>query len=64
MKSYWRRLPSSFCKGIGYSGYMSFELCYSLPVVNGQTVRIEFAQKNAKMAAEFMKGIIEEVMKA
>jgi len=43
---------------------MSFELCYSLPDVNGQNVRIEFAQKNAKMAAEFMKGIIEEVMKA
>ena len=43
---------------------MSFELCHSLPVVNGQTVRIEFAHKNAKMAAEFMKGIIEEVMKA
>jgi sugar phosphate isomerase/epimerase len=46
---------------IGYSGYMSYELCHSLPVVNDQTVGIEFAEKNAQMAAEFMKGIIDEV---
>jgi sugar phosphate isomerase/epimerase len=46
---------------IGYSGYMSYELCHPLPVVNGQTVGIEFADKNAKLAAEFMKGIISEV---
>jgi sugar phosphate isomerase/epimerase len=46
--------------GIGYSGYMSYELCHPLPVVNGQTVGIEFADKNAKLAAEFMKGIISE----
>lgn len=49
---------------IGYSGYMSYELCHSLPVVNGQTVGIEFANKNAKLAAEFMKGIINEVANA
>jgi sugar phosphate isomerase/epimerase len=48
-------------KEIGYSGYMSYELCHPLPVVNGKTVGIEFADKNAKMAAEFMKGIIAEV---
>jgi sugar phosphate isomerase/epimerase len=46
---------------IGYSGYMSYELCHPLPVVNGQTVGIEFADKNAKLAAEFMKGIIAEL---
>jgi hydroxypyruvate isomerase len=46
---------------IGYSGYMSYELCHPLPLVNGQTVGIEFAEKNAKLAAEFMKGIISEV---
>jgi len=48
-------------KDIGYSGYMSYELCHPLPVVNGQTVGIEYADKNAKLAAEFMKGIISEV---
>lgn len=48
---------------IGYSGYMSYELCHPLPVVNGQTVGVEFAGKNAQLAAEFMKGIINEVTK-
>jgi len=48
---------------IGYSGYMSYELCHPLPLVNGQTVGIDFAHKNAKLAAEFMKGIIAEVTK-
>jgi sugar phosphate isomerase/epimerase len=45
---------------IGYKGYMSYELCHPLPVVNGQTVGIDFAEKNAKLAAEFMNGIIKE----
>jgi hypothetical protein len=30
-------------RGIGYQGYISYELCHQLPVVNGQTVRVEFA---------------------
>ncbi|HLP72944.1 MAG TPA: sugar phosphate isomerase/epimerase family protein [Bacteroidales bacterium] len=45
---------------IGYNGYMSYELCHPLPVVNGQTVGIEFADKNAQLACEFMKGLIAE----
>jgi sugar phosphate isomerase/epimerase len=45
---------------IAYSGFMSYELCHPLPLVNGQTVGIEYAEKNAKLAAEFMKGIISE----
>ena len=49
---------------IGYSGYLSYELCHPLPKVNGQTVGIEFAEKNAQLAAEFMHGIISEVTKA
>ncbi len=49
---------------IGYSGYLSYELCHPLPKVNGQTVGIEFAEKNAQLAAEFMRGIIIEVTKA
>jgi len=48
---------------IGYSGYLSYELCHPLPKVNGQTVGIEFADKNAQLAAEFMRGIIAEVTK-
>ena len=44
---------------IGYKGYTSYELCHQLPVVNGETVGIEFAHKNAQLAAEFMREIIK-----
>ncbi|MGE5295406.1 MAG: sugar phosphate isomerase/epimerase family protein, partial [Solirubrobacterales bacterium] len=37
-------------KEIGYNGYMGYELCHPLPVVDGQTVGVEFAEKNAKLA--------------
>jgi sugar phosphate isomerase/epimerase len=43
---------------IGYEGYISYELCHQLPVINGKTVGIEFAHKNAQLAAEFMREII------
>ena len=46
---------------IGYSGYLSYELCHPLPVVNGQTVGIEYAEKNAQLAGEFMRGLITKV---
>jgi sugar phosphate isomerase/epimerase len=42
---------------IGYQGYLSYELCHQLPVINGRTVGIEFADQNAKLAAEFMRQI-------
>ena len=45
-------------RDIGYAGYISYELCHQLPLVNGQTVGIEFAHKNAQLAAEFMREII------
>jgi len=44
---------------IGYRGYMSFELCHPLPVVNGQTVDISYAHQNAQLAAEFMRELFE-----
>lgn len=43
---------------IGYRGYFGFELCHPLPVVNGKTVGIEFADKNAQLAAESLRAII------
>ncbi|UCG28155.1 MAG: sugar phosphate isomerase/epimerase [Bacteroidales bacterium] len=46
---------------IEYDGYFSYELCHPLPVVDGERVGIEYADKNARMAAEFMSGIIKEV---
>jgi sugar phosphate isomerase/epimerase len=44
---------------IGYKGYLSYELCHPLPVVDGQTVDIEYAHQNAQLAAEFMRELIE-----
>jgi sugar phosphate isomerase/epimerase len=44
---------------IDYQGYISYELCHQLPVVNGQTVGIEFAHRNAELASEFMRQIIK-----
>ncbi|HUO28160.1 MAG TPA: sugar phosphate isomerase/epimerase family protein [Bryobacteraceae bacterium] len=48
---------------IGYHGYAGFELCHPLPVVNGQTVGLEFVDKNAQLAAEYMRGIRAEAKK-
>jgi sugar phosphate isomerase/epimerase len=44
---------------IGYEGYFGYELCHQLPIVDGQTVGIEFADKNARLAAEFLRELIE-----
>jgi len=44
---------------IGYDGYLGYELCHQLPVVDGQTVGIEFADQNARLAAEFMRELID-----
>lgn len=43
---------------IGYEGYIGYELCHQLPVVDGQTVGIEYADEQARLAAEFMRAII------
>ena len=44
---------------IGYEGYFGYELCHQLPVVDGQTVGIDYADQNARLAAEFMRELIE-----
>jgi sugar phosphate isomerase/epimerase len=46
-------------RDIGYRGYLSYELCHPLPVVNGQTVDISYAHQNAQLAAEFMRELFE-----
>ena len=48
---------------IDYAGYIGYELCHPLPVVDGKTVGIEFAEKNARLAAKFMRGLLAEVNK-
>lgn len=44
---------------IGYEGYYSYELCHPLPLVNGEKVGIDFVEKNAKLACEMMKGLVQ-----
>lgn len=43
---------------IGYDGYVGYELCHPLPKVDGRTVGIEFADMNAELAAEYMRGVL------
>jgi len=46
-------------KEIGYNGYVGYELCHTLPMVNGQTVGLEFADQCAECAAIFMRDLIK-----
>jgi hypothetical protein len=48
---------------IGYQGYAGFELCHPLPVINGRTVGVDFVDKNAQLAAEYLRGILAEAKK-
>jgi sugar phosphate isomerase/epimerase len=45
---------------IGYEGYFGYELCHPLPLVEGQTVGRDFADKNARLACEYLKSVIME----
>jgi sugar phosphate isomerase/epimerase len=47
---------------IGYDGYVGYELCHPLPKIDGQTVGIEFADMNARLAAEYMRAITTQVV--
>nr|WP_303652656.1 sugar phosphate isomerase/epimerase family protein [Paludisphaera mucosa] len=55
---YYRDFARSM-NAIGYDGYIGYELCHQLPVVDGRTVGIEYAHENARLAAEFMRNLIE-----
>jgi sugar phosphate isomerase/epimerase len=43
---------------IGYGGYTGYELCHPLPLVDGARVGIDFADKNAQLAAEYMRAVV------
>jgi hypothetical protein len=54
---------AAFAQGmqeIGYDGYLGYELCHPLPLVDGNQVGIEFADKNAQLAVEYMRGVVKE----
>lgn len=44
----------------GYNGYIGYELCHTLPVVNGRTVEIDYVDANTKLALEFIRATIAE----
>jgi sugar phosphate isomerase/epimerase len=44
----------------GYRGYIGYELCHTLPVVNGRTVGIDFVDRNAQLALEFIRDTIRQ----
>ncbi len=48
---------------IGYKGYLGFELCHPLPVVDGQLVGLDYAHQNARLAAISMRQTIAEAKK-
>ena len=48
---------------IGYQGYFGYELCHPLPVIDGKTVGVEYVHENARLAAEYMRGVIAEAKK-
>jgi sugar phosphate isomerase/epimerase len=53
---------ADFARGmreIGYDGYIGYELCHPLPPVGGKPVGLDFADKNAQLAAEYMRGILQ-----
>jgi sugar phosphate isomerase/epimerase len=43
---------------IGYDGFIGYELCHPLPKIDGRTVGLDFAEKNARLACEYMRSII------
>lgn len=49
---------------IGYEGYTGYELCHPLPKVDGVRAGIDFADRNARLAAKFMRGVIAEAQAA
>ena len=52
---------AEFARGmqdIGYEGFTGYELCHPLPPVDGAPVGLDFADKNAQLAAEYMRAVI------
>jgi sugar phosphate isomerase/epimerase len=48
--------------GIGYEGYTGYELCHPLPLVNHKPAGIDFVDKNAGLAARFMRNVVAAQM--
>jgi sugar phosphate isomerase/epimerase len=46
---------------IGYDGYTGYELCHPLPLINGRPAAIDYADSQARLAAEYMRAIVTSV---
>lgn len=44
-------------RDIGYEGYTGYELCHPLPKIDGAPAGIDFVDRNARLAAEFMRQV-------
>jgi len=49
---------------IGYKGFTGYELCHPFPKEDGLAPGIDFVDKNARLAAEYMRGIIARAKSA
>jgi len=61
IKPRWDELAEPQVKGlleIGYKGYLGFEYCHPVPVVDGKMAGLDFVDKNAKLAQKYMRDLI------
>jgi len=49
---------------IGYQGYTGYELCHPLPKIAGEPAGIDFVDRNARLAVQYMRRAIQEVQTA
>ena len=45
---------------MGYQGYIGYELCHPLPVVNGQVVGLDFVDRNTELGIEYIRSVIAQ----
>ncbi len=49
---------------IAYRGYTGYELCHPLPKADGLTVGLDFADRNARLAVQYMRGVVARAQEA
>ena len=47
-------------RDIGYDGYTGYELCHPLPLIDGRPADLAFADVNAQLASEYMRGVLTD----
>ena len=51
-------------RAIEYDGYTGYELCHPLPNMNGVPAGLDFVDRNARLAARFMRQVLAEAQVA